>query len=780
MIAFDSETWRIEPGIAAPRGVIGSWYDGTTGGMDRFRPLPECEYPAKVYEKLFEILVSDEVISGANIAYDFGVALTTWPQLIDAVFAKYERGQVWEIFVGAALDAVFHGHLFKERSGAPMRSRDPLGVPFGKVRERYALDLLSWQWLNIPDAKENDEYKLLYRELEQIPIKLWPKKAREYPIDDARHTWHIAAKQMAVAENCGPIVRWKPGTSKLVPVVSHSQQTHQARAAFAMHLASVWGMRTNGPDVEKLAASIELRLADKIKALKYGGTVEVDTEAGTKEKLTVRGGLLHGPPDLTKPKSKRKEEGAENIPEIKRRIVRAYTPGEVTQCPTCEGTGKIKSPRSKQPVTCARYFQFADGTWSDHNEAEKTCDGTGLKISDTVPRSDGGGIKRDRDTCEESGDPDLELLAEIGPYETIRDRFIPWLLEGAQRPLNVRPNVIVETIRASYDGIIQTLPRKGGVRECVEARPGWVFCSVDYNALELSTLAQACLWIVGYSELANSINAGKDQHTQLAAEMTNSSYEDLLRRVKAEDPLAVDFRQAAKAGNFGFGGLMGAAKFALTQRKQNGLRMCRLMGREPAEGCGSKKIYEWKRRPCPPLCEACVLASEDLRKAWKDTWHEVNDYFKFSCDLPGMHDEAREDDEQPRGRIISPGSGYIRSNITASSAANHSFQHLAAMGAKHALWNVTKECFTDRNSPLYGSHVVLFLHDELIVEMREEVAHEAAYRMADVMVSSMREFVPDVRVSAEPALMRRWYKGAKTVKDSNGRLTVWEPTKKAA
>jgi hypothetical protein len=39
----------------------------------------------------------------------------------------------------------------------------------------------------------------------------------------------------------------------------------------------------------------------------------------------------------------------------------------------------------------------------------------------------------------------------------------------------------------------------------------------------------------------------------------------------------------------------------------------------------------------------------------------------------------------------------------------------------------------------------------------------------------MREFVPDVHVAAEPALMRRWFKEAETVKDPSGRLVTWEP-----
>lgn len=792
LIAFDSETYLIEPGIPAPKGVVTSWF-----GDDA--PEGILEWFTDGMRRLEWVLMTDRIIAGANIAFDFGCALRERPDLIDLVFAKYERGEVWELFCAQALDAIAKGHLFKEPSGGAMRSRGSDGQPFGKARGRYALDLLAYLVLGIANSKANDEYKLRYRELEGIPFEQWPESARIYPIDDARDTYQIAGVQRATFENCGLIVQHVPNSRTPPKVFGHTHQTHQARAAFCMHLASVWGLRTNLADTEALAARIEADTKDQIAALVNGGKALIANETGGKDEIEIGGGLLkHGyvtknkrvPNPLKPGKTKLElvteydpeEYAKENRPAIKRRVILAYGGSDQNTCPMCKGTGKIKSPRSGAEVTCGDYYMITEGTaqprWSDHNEARKTCDGTGLVIPYTVPRSDGGGVSINRDTLEESHDQELELLAEIGPSDTIKERFVPWLLEGTRVPINTRPNTLVETTRASYDGIIQTLPRKGGVRECIEARPGYVFCSVDYNALELSTLAQCCIWICGYSSMGDAINAGKDLHSYLAAQMVGQQYDAFLARVKLEELKAVDFRQAAKQGNFGFGGMMGAPKFVLTQRK-SGLRMCRLAGREAQAGCGSTKLYEWKRKPCAPTCEACALFSEELRSAWSDTWFEMKEYFRWVGDLPGMERDRNSDevyDSRQGGTIISPGSGFKRAALTAPSAANHGFQHLAAMGAKHALWNVSRECYTVRSSALYGSRVVLFLHDELIAEVPEQVAHEAGYRMAEVMVSSMREFVPDVRVSAEPALMRRWYKGAKTVHDpATGRLIPWAP-----
>ncbi len=76
-----------------------------------------------------------------------------------------------------------------------------------------------------------------------------------------------------------------------------------------------------------------------------------------------------------------------------------------------------------------------------------------------------------------------------------------------------------------------------------------------------------------------------------------------------------------------------------------------------------------------------------------------------------------------------------------------------------------------RESPLYGCKLLLFAYDETISSLRKDVAHDAAYRIRDIMVSHFNRYVPDVPVRAEPALMTRWSKGAKTLKDKDGKLT---------
>jgi hypothetical protein len=78
---------------------------------------------------------------------------------------------------------------------------------------------------------------------------------------------------------------------------------------------------------------------------------------------------------------------------------------------------------------------------------------------------------------------------------------------------------------------------------------------------------------------------------------------------------------------------------------------------------------------------------------------------------------------------------------------------------------------------LYGSRPVVFAHDEVIAEVPVSTAHEAAHRLTTVMIEASKPYLPNVRMNAAPALMRRWLKDAEA-KYVDGRLVPWEPEKK--
>lgn len=724
MVSFDCETHLISPGLLAPPLVCASIASVDLAGKPHGKILDLDE----ARQAIQALLRENWIIVGANIAYDLLVmavdAARRGEDLIGDIFRAYDEGRIYDVQIAEALHAVAGGHLGKHPDGSPLKDAK------GRMTTRYSLDTCVRLVLGRDNAKVNDRWRLRYHELEHLPISEWPEDAKIYPVDDAVNTLEVALAQVGRNRNLHDLAA-------------------QCRAAWALHLGASWGFRVDGVALDVL----EKRVTEA-------------REIGAARWREL--GLL-------------RPDGSQDLAFMRAKVARAY--GSSAPCPrcrgrctTCEASGKV--PGKRGPKACPTCKGSGVPRCEPTDNDPVACLGTGLRLVDAVPRTEKGGIAYGRDALTESGDEDLMSFAAWSEDAKIANVYVPYLREGTRAPLNLRPNVLLETGRASYSGVIQLLPREGGVRECIVARPGTVLVSCDYGGLELATHAQSCLWLVGYSELAKALNGGIKVHDAMGARLGGISYAEILERNKAGDKKVKAWRQAAKAANFGFPGGMGGPKLVLQQRKQGpdttaadgtkykGLRLCILL--RGALVCGEEKITEWKERPLPPTCRACVECAEGLRTAWLDQWPENRDYFR------GPVSSASD-----RGWMEQHVSKRIRGGVSFTSAANGYFQGLAADGAKLALYRTSRECYVDRASALYGSRVILFAHDELILEVPEAQAHEAATRLSEVMVGAMREFVPDVVVTAEPALMRRWFKGAEP-KHVDGRLVPWEPERKAA
>lgn len=329
------------------------------------------------------------------------------------------------------------------------------------------------------------------------------------------------------------------------------------------------------------------------------------------------------------------------------------------------------------------------------------------------------------------------------------------------------------------------------LREALVARRGKVLCSIDYDAGEMVTWAQACTTLVGTSRLAEVLNARVDPHCALGAKVMRLPYEEYYQRYKAGERQIVDNRQSQKPPNFTFPGGGGAPTVTMTQRVQGqdtpceqgnvwlvgekgelvrgyrGLRFCVLAG---APRCGAHgMVREWKRRKVAPVCADCLDEVVMLRREWGEMWPESVPYF------------GRVAEDLERGYVVQLGSGRVRAVEGYSQCANSYFQELLAHITKRAFSRIVREC-TDRSreSVLYGARSPGFFHDELILELEWDDADRGraqAARASDVMVQTMREFCPDLApaANAEPALMARWDKRAKPVRDAAGLLQVWRP-----
>lgn len=354
-------------------------------------------------------------------------------------------------------------------------------------------------------------------------------------------------------------------------------------------------------------------------------------------------------------------------------------------------------------------------------------------LGDDAPRTPKGKIQTSEEACEKTKDPNLKALARFRQLQTLLSKDIETMKKGLQHPIRTRYDVLLNTGRTSSSKPnLQNPRREPGVRECFIPRPGFVYCSVDYEAAELHTLAQVCYSLLGYSIMRERLNAHADLHLDFAAKMAGISYEEALARRK--EPEIKEMRQRAKVANFGYPGGMGIDKFSI-YAEDYGLNL---------------DIKE------------CKL----LRDQWLAAYPEMRDYFKWINSLLAGSKTCN---------IVHFLSDRFRGDVWYTEACNSFFQGLAADGAKAAFYKLIETCYNEPNNVLFGSRPVLFVHDEAIMEVPEKTAHECACEMTRIMVEEFNRWTPDVPVKAEPCLMRRWQKEAQTVY-VDGRLVPWEST----
>lgn len=348
---------------------------------------------------------------------------------------------------------------------------------------------------------------------------------------------------------------------------------------------------------------------------------------------------------------------------------------------------------------------------------------------DNAPRTEKGNIMTGAQACKDSDNPILIKSARYRQLQTLKTKDLAVLKAGTEHPIRTRYDVLLETGRTSSSKPnLQNPARAAGVRECFVPRPGFYFCSVDYNSAELHTLAQVCYTILGKSRLRDILNEGKDPHLMFAAELAHITYEEAIERKK--DPEIKGLRQLSKAANFGLPGGMAPRTFV-----------------EYAHGYG---------------IEISEQEATSLRNNWFRLFPEMRDYFNY------INSVVRSN--APLEHLFS---GRIRGDVKFTQACNSLFQGLAADAAKSALYEVTKAC-KNPDSPLFGSHPILFIHDQIIAEVPINTCQIAAKEMARIMIEEFNRWTPDVSVKAEPCLMKYWSKEAECEYDTAGNIIVYE------
>lgn len=351
-----------------------------------------------------------------------------------------------------------------------------------------------------------------------------------------------------------------------------------------------------------------------------------------------------------------------------------------------------------------------------------------LAYGDNTPKTSKGTIQTSTEVLLESNDPILQDLAKWLELDKLRGSFGTVLESAVQYPISPRWNTLVRSGRTSCTKPnLQQLPKSGGVREAFTPREGFVFVGADYSTAELLALARVCEEMNLMSQMAKAIRAGYDLHLVLASQLLNITYDEAFERYENKDEEVLKFRQLAKIPNFGLPGGLGIEGLKDFAKSSYGINIS-------------------------------LQEAGKLKYSWLKQWSEMGAYFR------------NIDHAVQKGFIVQSYTKRRRGGIGYTDGANTMFQGLIADGAKQALYDVVKNCYMNKQSALFGSYPVLFIHDEIIIESPEDKAPGAGKALAEIMIKAMQPCLPNFPVKVDAWISDYWSKKNYTVFDEAGNL----------
>lgn len=733
-VAFDFETFPIQPEFIAPPPVCMSISLRDPGTMEKhFHDLPETAVVrwnelygmteiliGNDHEAYFAIALArlcndkDVVLVGANTCYDTVSALLNDPLVLVApLFQAYEEGRVQDVIArDKLLRLSTTGNL--ETMMMPNGRKANLNYSLADLESVYVGRDRSMQ------KKGDDAWRLRYSELDGVPANEYPAEASDYAIADAT----------------GALLVWEGQERKAEERLHGSMQTHELQSAadFCLFLMTEHGLATDQEQVTKLSAALDGVLSAENHQPLYdaGLLVPASEEAPIKTKAGKLSYHRTGPLEGQVRMKKAQPEKASN------KKIQAYV--------------------------------------------DSLCKAAGLATALT----DKGGIKIDADTIQQIKHLDPNGLLDI--YATRQEHMK--MRSTYERILKGNPtvwpgyNVLVSSGRTSSKGFkrgkelypscnIQNIPRieRGhlNVRACFVARPGKVLCSIDFSALELCAFGQTTYDLFGYSVHRDKINAGYDLHAFLGAQLAaalDPEFQEAVVENGIENDVDAIYRAFIALKKCGDEELETLFKQYRTFAKPTGLGY--------PGGLGADTFIEFARKSYGVIIKDREQAVA-LKNLWLKTYPEAEAYLKGW--VPSQVDERNRKDENGGFCYVSP-LGMFRANANYCATANgKALQTPSAEGAKIAIFDTLRRCADPtRNDPLFGQMLWAYVHDEIIFEFDEDKAVELGKYASERMCEAMSVVMPDIKLKAEPAYMRRWLKGAEGSDvvwdiDSNGNLT---------
>lgn len=287
IVAFDSETKLIRPGQLAPAMVCLTWQ---VHGSP-----PQIQHHSTSKEIIREWLAGQACLVGHNVAYDMAVICARWPDLTTLVFEAYRQDRVTDTMIRQQLLDVAAGVYRKK-----------IGKKGQKQTHLYTLEALAKRCANIELQK--DGWRLSYGSFIDTPLDGWVEQAKkvqrramegmarmmarrvENP-DDKDLAKEIKGIEDMITSSPEQCLRYPLEDARATLAVFEAQEKHlrflsdqyrQARASWALHLSSTWGIRTDSKGVAMLRKAYEAELQDQEALLIEAGLVRPDGTRDTK------------------------------------------------------------------------------------------------------------------------------------------------------------------------------------------------------------------------------------------------------------------------------------------------------------------------------------------------------------------------------------------------------------------------------------------------------------------------------------------------------------------